>query len=743
MISTELLATVCPAGGTAGAGAPRANIYLTPRLSGAQLLSAFPDWLDWTSRVKQHGLSFTLSCAGATTAVHADTAPLRPDLWAAIFSGGALVERYQPPDYSQRLLVSFSHRAADNFVRTAYQLGATSPPGEFGRQLSDMLVSFVFRDSEGDSTLDATLSQLRVDMWNAQNPSGEVPRALPAGDRLLASQFALYHHLPPAPGRPPLPSTPAQLGRLVDFHKALTALAGYPSLLPVLGLVVPVELPAAFCPDSPSGGAYGQLAVTAVTPGWAWTHAPSLILPATAYVRGPGRFAAAPAGGPGDVVDGFLALTPDGFSLIGVDLDGALLKIMALADSLSNAQRLDGYNPRTDDGLLPALRSSGLSLLADNRAQQVLQAIRDNQSFLAGTANRPLNARDLVRGYRIDVYSDRGGNWQSLHRRDGTYRAGSVTLHTTDEEGFTQLAVVQPADDPSRQPDPVATAAGAPQPGTDLYVNERVARWNGWSLSAPRPGTPLNRSPDPARALDGDPTQDEPVTGFPLRTTFAAHPGTLPALRFGARYRVRVRTVDIAGHSVPLSAAAPGQYVAPPDGEYLPYLRYEPVGHPVLVPRSTPGPGGSLAQLVIRSFNTDPSLDSVPATETDERHVLPPQVAVAMAEHHGLLDGPAGGRAATRPATRPSSPAMRPRFPSSSRAPWSASATSPTRWPAARPSPHRPARPPRCGSRSTAPGPAWNRSASCSPTAPRPRPGTQPPGCSPSSSPGAPSRPPG
>ena len=74
------------------------------------------------------------------------------------------------------------------------------------------------------------------------------------------------------------------------------------------------------------------------------------------------------------------------------------------------------------------------------------------------------------------------------------------------QEGFTQLAVTQPADDPTRPVDGVAAAAGIPQPGTDLYVNERIARWNGWSLSAPRPGTPLNRSPDPSVAADPDPT---------------------------------------------------------------------------------------------------------------------------------------------------------------------------------------------------------------------------------------------
>ena len=183
---------------------------------------------------------------------------------------------------------------------------------------------------------------------------------------------------------------------------------------------------------------------------------------------------------------------------------------------------------------------------------------------------------------------------------------------------------------------------GIPQPGTDLYINERIARWNGWSLSAPRPGTPLNRSPDPAHALDDDPTMGQPVTTFAMTTSFTAHPGSLPTLRFGARYRMRARAADLAGQSVPLSAAAPDSAVAPAGGELLPYFRYEPVPHPVLVLRTPPTAGGSLAELVIRSYNSDPSLDATPTGDLDERHIAPPRAAVLLIEHHGMLDDPAG-----------------------------------------------------------------------------------------------------
>jgi hypothetical protein len=673
MISQSLSAVILPAG-TGPGGMLQASIYLTPRLSGAQRLSDFPDWLGWTGLVRQHGMSFALSCGGATVTVAADTTPLRPDAWNAIFGHDSLVSDYSMPDFSQRLLVSYPSREAAEFIRYAYLSAATATnPAANGRQLQDLLSDLVFRD-DGQSNLTAVLSNLRVTLWDAQHsvleeepapPSPAPPPAqapapavvapplsAPSGTRAMAEQFALYNRLPSAPTRKALPGTAAELAALIDFHQALTALAAHPSLLAATGLALTVQIPGSLCPASPSSGDYLTVQVTEVQPGWAWSLPPTLALPATAYTRGTGTFAAAPATAPGplaagtvepgDILNGFLALTSADYQLIGVDLDGAMLKAMALADSLANAE-----DATLADGLLAALRSSGISLLADNRAQQVLQAIQNNQALnatLSGQSAPPLTARDLTRGYRLDVYCDLTGTWHSLHRRDATYRlgGGSVVIKADDEEGFTQLAVVQPADDPNRPVDPVAEAANIPQPGTDLYVNERIARWNNWSLSAPRPGTALNRSPDPARALDPDPTAGQAVTTFDMTTSFAAHPGSLPTLRFGGRYRMRARAVDLAGQGPALTASAPDSVIAPAGGDLLPYFRYEPVPHPVLVLRSVPAAGGSLAQLVIRSYNSDPSLDTVPTTATDERFIAPPRASVQMVEHHGLLDDSAG-----------------------------------------------------------------------------------------------------
>ncbi len=72
---------------------------------------------------------------------------------------------------------------------------------------------------------------------------------------------------------------------------------------------------------------------------------------------------------------------------------------------------------------------------------------------------------------------------------------------------------------------------------------------------------------------------------------------------------------------------------------------------PVLVVRALPGPGGSNAQLAIRSRNSDPALDAAPSAETDERHVAPPRAAVLLVEHHGMLDDGTAGCGPTRLST--------------------------------------------------------------------------------------------
>src|SRR5579864_273819 len=109
MASQTLTAVVLPAGPAPGGGL-RANIYLSPRLSGAVQLASFPDWLTWPDLIQRHGLTFELRCGANTASVAADRAPLRPDIWREIFLPETRVASYPQPRYSQRLLVSYPAR---------------------------------------------------------------------------------------------------------------------------------------------------------------------------------------------------------------------------------------------------------------------------------------------------------------------------------------------------------------------------------------------------------------------------------------------------------------------------------------------------------------------------------------------------------------------------------------------------------------------------------------------------------
>ncbi len=417
------------------------------------------------------------------------------------------------------------------------------------------------------------------------------PRIVAAlNTREMAAQFALYHRLPPAPA----PAAAAQhRGRLRAACSTSTRRSARwqrtRRCCTALGLVFPVELPDAVCPPSPAAGSYLSLTVTDVTPGWQWSDPPDLGQVPTPHTRDPDTsFAAAPATDPaslasgtiagGDVIDGFLALTRRDFTLVEVDLDGALLKAMALADSVAFAEIRDG------DRAGPARRCG-------RRASRCSPTGAPSSCCRrSGTTNRsrprsraaPRRARSTRATCCAATVSTSGplasARWLSLHRRDGTYRFGSegtVSLTVTDEEGFTQLAVMQPADDPTRPDD-----SGGHRGGRAAAGHRPVRARAGRAVERLEPvraaaGPPLNRSPDPALAAD------------PTRTTAPRSPRSRWP-RGSPRTPARCRrcgsgtgtgcasaAVDLAGHSVT------------PDTHGRRPVRHPAAGHHAAVPAAT------------------------------------------------------------------------------------------------------------------------------------------------------------
>jgi hypothetical protein len=680
MPDQRVLLTTLPNGFSANGDRARISVLISPRLGGATRLADFPDFLNWTRKLRDGGVDIHFRIGASDIPAAVSTASLRPDLWEAIFAPDTRVDPHRFDDYADRLIVSYPHQQALMTLKSLYQicrvalatpLPRAGAPGR-GRSLRDVLMEQMEGFSVGwnDRIAIAERNRLREEQMTGGGASAPIPPGRLGGDGLpiatrmpdatatdaMTRRFALYHHLPPAPNmtRPPM-------DEVLDFHRALTALSAYPSLMRALGLVLDATIDRGSVPFTP-GGQCGEIAVSVFECG-PWFLAPQASAPNTAYhhLDGPSVvFATASALGP---TSGLLPLQTDQFGLAQIDVDSGMHKAIMLAESLATVEPPPHPEVLDTSATLPSLRSGGLALVANDRARGLLAAFRDARVFndlleQGHALSRPFFAEDLVRGYRLDIWDARRDAWRSLHRRDGTYRFGedgALVFSSKDEEGFTQLAVATAAPDAQR-----------PSSG-DLYLHEVVARWTGWSLSAPRPGKSLSRSADPDNVIAPD-DPDDPAydpenpaaTPFKMQASFATARGSLPRLRFGQRYRLRARLVDLAGNSIapddPAAGAAAESFGAPADPEGFAYLRYEPVNPPELAlraPEGVSGPGSAIDRLVIRTFNSDPSLDAIAPTRTaSDRHIAPPRASVELAERHGLFDDPVTGKMLSDPATR-------------------------------------------------------------------------------------------
>lgn len=667
------------------------SVVVSPRLMGADRLDAFPDWVDWTQKIKA-GASLEFRCGPRTASVPIDTQHLRPDLWRALFGPETFVRSRTFDDYSSHGVMSFSVRETLSALKAVYQEAGVvlampdavderdpnDPEGEHGREpritnrqrLAAML-----------NGLDVHWNRDNAKRWRAiarhRSTSGTGARALngpldgegiitaarnPAAFQNIAGPFSAFHHMPTPTEEDagPVAIDPDAF----DFHQALTALEVHPRLQRALGLVFDLELPLDLMPAA-AALTPSNLSVQSTTIAWQLPPTSAPLETACVHVQAGNvtLFTTASRtqtadGGPLQVF-GLLNLDPARFGLAQVDVDGAMHKVITTAEiynnpdphrSVSPVDPEPAPNPEVFDpeATLPSMRSGGWQLYIDGRGATTLDAITESKAFnhaleSGGAQPRPFHVEDLVRGYRLDVWESRTDRWHSLHRRSGQYRIGvdELPFDTDDEEGFFQLAATQPA--------PGADA------DKDLYVHEVVARWAGWSLSVPFPGKALSRYGDPADAIppdDDDPKfrTDEALTAFKVRATYKVVKGSLPRLRFGTRYRLRARPVDLAGNSLDVDAPI-GDLLARlmalprnPDGQV--YLRYDPVDAPQVVIReeaAVTGPGSAVLRLVMRTFNDGPDNDAIGADLTaSDRHILPPRTSIELAERMGMLDGPDG-----------------------------------------------------------------------------------------------------
>jgi hypothetical protein len=683
-----ILTTVIPRGITVDTDTLPVSVFVTPRLRGALHLGAFPDWQFWTRRLADDGLTLRLRCGSSTVDIAVDQAPLEPAFWEALFDEQTLVRSHEFDDYTGRAILSFSVRRTLSVLKSIYQEAAVTlalpdRPGEEQergnrRTLRDLL-----------DGLDVHWNPDIGERWRAQlraaqrhgrpgRLSGPIPAETdldgegllteprtPAASSAVAIPFSVFHHMP-TPDRDQHPLH-EDWDTHLDFHQALASLNAYSGVQRALGVVFDLELPTDFVPIA---GQFSTLSVAALSAGWDWSLAPQMTGLETAcvhleledgrrvFLTAP-RVLVEPSAGVTPIV-GLLDLDPRRFGVAQVDVDGGMHKAIILAETWNSpdparnleasaepepAQHPEVFDP---EATLPALRSGGFSLFADERAQALLETIHQSQAFnealeSGGAQPRPFCAEDLVRGFRLDVWDSASGGWHSLHVRKADYAVPGLTLPFQREEGFVQLAAMQPAE-------------GAAPAADDLYLHEAIARWAGWSLAVEMPGKHLSRYADPDHAVppggdDGvDYSTNQPVTPFKLTPTFHIVKGTLPKLRFGRRYRLRARAVDLAGGGLQIDDAIARELAElmalPRDPGGFAYLRYEPVPAPLVVIRdelAVTGPGSSVDRLVIRTANDGVSHDADPADLSgSERHILPPRASVEMCERLGLFDASGG-----------------------------------------------------------------------------------------------------
>lgn len=585
-------------------------------------LGLFPEILDWAGTVR--GLTFDVHFERAAPVEAVRTSPdPDQDVWRAVFQPDSPVVPFKFVDLSPRPVFAFPVKHVQSFVAQQYINVAAESPEEppaierifRSEALAQVRLKPVVSPRYAEAVQPRTTEPVLANTVRATIDRQKI-KAVPVSEKPSPPQdfylLRLYHQprnqavIDPKTKKPVVKYVPLAPPEL-DFHQAVSSLTSYPALMRLLGLALDFEV------DMPAVSQTASFSARVVPRGRAEDKAP--------WTRcnlnvAKGAFEAASRSSKPEIVDGFLDLSDDEkYDLVQIDVDGAALKTAELAE-------------RAEDqavGNLPALRSSGLSVVRTGNAVVLAEALRlsvEHHKAIIGPKEPTFYAEDLVQGYRVDVWDDRSKSWHSLCKRVGTYRLlRNGRTVTFEDEGFVSESVTEAVDGSSE----------------DLFAHEAIFGWDGWSLVAPRPGRTIDKNDQVADI------QSRAALAFRLETKFKPAPGSLPRLRFGGRYRLRARAVDLAGNSIGPESPDAAKAIPAPPKEPVSYARFDPVSPPVVVLREPPKSGETVDEVVIRSFNDALQKDTVATTESAERHVVPPKTSELGAETHGMFDGPEGG----------------------------------------------------------------------------------------------------
>jgi hypothetical protein len=622
------------------------------------------------------------------------------ELWSKIFNGDTYVRPYEFPAMEDKLIYSYpvgnvagfikklysatavfagetypansailnpetfgaivNHRGENNF-RTAVQVGGIQPAKESEKLKAIMTAPTRLKGgargkpatnnavppSAPDTAFDFFQFQNFHQVHSKQDPEFETTDA----HGVKGYRQGKYHRLPAAIPKPKL-----------DFHQVIGSFGDYPMLQRMLGLVIDVEIPLDGVPET--SGALQSVQVIPHYPASIPAPHPTDIKAKTYYVLSLGKHIFKPR--PREVspefnVHGLFNINEmfqeqRVYHIEQMDLDGAVFKAMNFAYTLYySMQRRTADSP--EESSIPSLTTGGISVSRTGSAYRLSTLFQGASNTNAALPAEPsFFAEDVIRGYRMDVHDNTTNAWRSLYQREGTYKIGGDELKLLDE-GFTQLATGSSADGSS----------------PDLYLHESFLRWDGWSLAAPKPGAAM----DNEGATQPSDNLNPPNADYPVHPTFKAYKGSLPKLRLGRKYRLRIRGVDLAGNSAAFNEMAPDDKyfkyahaiytdpIKPTDfsaaTDELLFNRFEPIISPAVVlkqdiksiPEGCPvsdkyadasGPNGvgsageSIERIVIRTYNDEPTKNTTDTPEKSRRHFAAPASSVTMAELYGRLD---------------------------------------------------------------------------------------------------------
>ena len=657
MTATQrVLWTLLP-NGPKDASTLRATVTVSPRLMLGPFdqpyeLAQFGNWLDWPSTILK--AKFAVRVDG-TTLIPAVRVPYRgiepkSEIWQALFPPDTRVTPYDfaDIDLSGKSVLSYPVAAVDKLIHDIYgRLGVITGPllPQLSTDLEPLLpLRRLVGEMDNGNTDDLVRGALQLAKQGprelaafADTPAAQMSTLL----RATAFHRPLQAEVPAGYTKQgekdphetthwrehkimPLPK-PDEIRDSIDFHRIVTALSQYSELLRLTGLVVDLEFPRQMTDADHTL----QLEVQWPKQG---PTGPDVRPRVQTQLRGP-DFSVTPRDPTSTQITGrYLRLRdlkgpgPIYYDAVELDTDGAAIKLKNFLLTL-NSMRAE--HSAYDDEVFamepqrvgaPSLRTGGLTLAYSLRApaaealfdrSKKLQDLMEHDQ-LHSDAEGVLYAEDVVRGYRVDIFDRDKGQWFPLCMREGIYSLlnSGERYQSRREEGMVRLS-----------------AAGS-MDGTNpdvIKMHEAVFTWRGWSLSASEPGMSLKAEIDPhsdpnvpANAI-GDGAPDIP-DGLPLNATFTPTPKSLPTLRFGKGYAMRVRLADLASESPQFSDSD----VQPDEAksDFITYRRFEPVEGPGLAlvehdgVAELPLEGESMGRIAIRTFNEAVGVPPPPATPT-------------------------------------------------------------------------------------------------------------------------------